>query len=116
MRKRTRTDRYDTDTAKVIGSKNGVTLYRKTNGEYFTATAAGITPLAYMTAKVWGADNLPTEVYRRQFGDVDSSGPRKTYTFRLSAGAYELVKREAGQTGETLSDVVERAIFFLIDI
>jgi hypothetical protein len=69
-----------------------------------------------MTAKVWGADNLPQEVYRRQFGDVDSSGPRKTYTFRLSAGAYELVKREAGQTGETLSDVVERAIFFLIDI
>lgn len=114
MEKRTKKRRYNTGGATVICCADVETLYRKTNGEYFIATPDSITPIGYDEAKDWTEAHAAPEVYDAYFGTVSMGGEKTTCSFRLSTGTVELLKREAGKTGEKLSDVVERAVWFLL--
>ena len=111
MEKRTKHRRYNTGAAMSVYTVDGVTLHRKLNGEYFLSMGSEITPLPYEVAKTWGEEHLPPVVYNEYFGKVTLGGKKTTYSFRLSAGAAEILKREAAKGGESLSDIVERAIW-----
>lgn len=108
MEKKINGRRYNTETAKHVQGA----LYRKSNGEYFLYDEDGITVLTYQTAREWASDNLGVETYARHFGTVTGGGKKVIRTFSLTEGVVEIIKREAAETGESISDVVARAVMF----
>lgn len=108
MEQRIKGRRYSTDTAKHISG----TLYRKNNGEFFLADGNEITLLTFDMARTWAVDHLDGETYNQYFGAVTDGGRKVTRTFSLTEGVVETIKREAARTGESVSDVVARAVMF----
>ena len=111
MEVRTKTKRYNTDTALKVLTIEGETLYRKRNGEFFLADEEGVTPLIYEQAKEWAGRTADRKTYDAFFGKV-KEGKKVVRTFSLSEGVIEVAKREAARTGKSLSDVVARAIIY----
>ena len=111
MEIRTKTKRYNTDTALKVLTIEGETLYRKRIGEFFLADDEGITPLIYDQAKEWASRTDDKKTFAAFFGKVQE-GKKVIRTFSLSEGVIEIAKREAARTGESLSDVVARAIMY----
>lgn len=111
MEIRTKTKRYNTDTALKVLTIEGETLYRKRSGEFFLADEEGITPLIYDQAKEWASRTDDKKTFAAFFGKVQE-GKKVIRTFSLSEGVIEIAKREAARTGESLSDVVARAIMY----
>lgn len=111
MEKRTKTRRYDTETAKEVFKSDESALYRKMNGEFFLFSGSEITPVSYDEAKAWAEEHMPPDEVDAVFGKISLGGKKTTYTFRLSAGIAEILKREAARSGESLSEIVERAVW-----
>lgn len=128
--------RYDTDTAKAVGSYSNdlgfndfdfirETLYQKRTGEFFlygkggartrysetvgqNTWAAGerIVPLDFEDAREWAEKCLSADTYEEIFGPADEGGEKETIGLSLHPSTVKKLRNEAGRTGQTMSDVV----------
>lgn len=127
--------RYDTQTAKKIGTYThgadfdthySETLYRKTTGEFFLYGEGGansrycnragannctpgaqIIPLCYGDAEEWAVKHLKPEQYKEDFEAPEKGGEKKTVSFSLTAGAVAKITRIASEKGMAKSEVIE---------
>lgn len=131
--------RYDTDTAKAVGSdSNGLgvrdfgnwqeILYRKTTGEFFLYGHGGpaskyaapcghgwtsgerIIPYTLEEAKEWAEEHLTGDEYEGIFGEVEEDGGKKVVTFSLPLATIDKIKKNAAGLGMSMSDYVAEAI------
>lgn len=140
MKKIIRGRRYDTETAKEIGSDsyNGSsrdfqwwseTLYRKSTGEFFLHGEGGpasryrelsgqnswsggekIIPLSPEEARQWAEDHLDTETYEEAFGIPEETTEKKVVTFSLALDVIEILKRIAAEKGVSISECLEEIV------
>lgn len=120
MRKIIKNKVYDTDTARLCGTRNisaqaAEALYWKKSGEFFastvdTATGEHIRPLTYYAAKAWAAENLPSEKYGEIFGAENTENDEKTKITRLCLRPSTIAKlrREAARRGITIGGLVDQ--------
>lgn len=129
--------KYDTETAKEVGSwENGgswrdfshmeETLYLKKTGEFFLFGEGGpmtkysvsqvqnswsggsrIIPLSYENARQWAEEHLDADEYESVFGEVEEDETKVSATFRLSASVLEALRRKASESESGLSDYLE---------
>lgn len=130
--------KYDTDTAKEVGSdSNGgsrldfweETLYQKRTGEFFLFGEGGpasryskscgnnnwsggeqIIPLSWDAAKEWAEEHMDADAYESVFGEVTEDDSKKVFPATLSVSLLERVKRLASQKGISASSVIECAL------
>ena len=132
--------KYDTDTAKEIGTwGNGggwrdfshmeETLYRKKTGEFFLFGEGGpntkyskrvdqnswsggsdIIPLSYENARKWAEEHLDADEYENAFGVVEEDESRVSATFRMQASTLESLRRRASEHGKGISEYLESMI------
>lgn len=131
--------RYDTDTAKIMGSDSysypgdfnhwSETLYRKQTGEFFLYGAGGpaskyaeaigmnqwsggsrIFPLSLEAAQKWAEDHLDGDAYEKIFGEIEESTKKRTVTFSLTEAAIAKIARLTQEWGCTKSDVIEKLL------
>ena len=139
MKKIIRGRRYDTETAKEIGSgSNGSrrdfgfweeTLYRKNTGEFFLHGEGGpasryressgqnswsggekIIPLSPEEARQWAEDHLDAETYEETFGVPEETTEKKVVTFSLALDVIEILKRTAAEKGVSISECLEEIV------
>lgn len=139
MKQIIRGKRYDTDTAKEMGSTYysnpsdfnywEETLYRKQTGEFFLYGEGGpatkyavsigqnqwsggwkILPLTPENAAAWAEENLSADKYEEIFGVVEDDGEKKIATFSLSTAAIEKLRNAAAKRGATMSGIIEDLI------
>lgn len=131
--------RYDTETAKEIGSDEFPggrtdfhywceTLYQKKTGEFFIhgeghglsryaeryfdgwGWGEKIIPISYDEARGWVEHHLDADTYEEVFGPVAEDDSRKTVGFSLPVSIADTLKRMAAETGRTQSDIVAELI------
>ncbi len=140
MVKITKGRKYDTETAREVGSySNGggwgdfrhyeETLYRKRTGEYFLhgkggpmtkyAKAEGqnswsggsdIIPLTFDEAREWAEEHMDAEDYETEFGEVAEDDSRAALNLSLPVALIEALRREAVEKNMTLSALVEQKL------
>lgn len=127
--------RYDTETAKEIGSDDYPggrtdfhywceTLYQKKTGEFFIygeghgmsryakrypdgwGWGEKIIPLSYDEAREWVENHLDAATYEEVFGPVAEDDSRRALNLSLPASTADTLKRMAAETGWTQSDIV----------
>lgn len=131
--------RYDTDTAKFLGSATWgqqgsfeaceEDLYRKNTGEYFLHGSGGpqskyaescgqnewsggeqIIPLSYDNACRWAEENLSGDEYESIFGAIAETGDDITLGVRVSAKAKGLLDMAVSKNNETQAAIIEQLI------
>ncbi len=131
--------RYDTETAKEMGSYQYLyrndfhwfaeTLYRKSTGEYFLYGEGGpasrysrsvgqnewtggerIIPLTVEAAQKWAEENLDGDDYESIFGPVEEADNKRTVSFSLPESVIAKIKNGAAEQGMSLSDYVAMCI------
>lgn len=136
MKKIINSKKYDTETAKSIGSYNTNNhgdftffyeeLFKKRTGEYFLygsgscmskyAVSYGngnwgsgeeIIPMSYNTAKEWAENHLSVEEYEKEFGTIEEDETKISIGIRIKKEILEKIKREAAQRNITLSEYIE---------
>lgn len=123
--------RYDTDTARLVGTwHNGEysfdsveeKLYKKKNGSFFLHGTGGantryadmidsnswsggekIIPLSYEEARQWSEDHLTVDEYEAIFGEIQEDDTVITIALTQKVATVEKAKRVAAQRGTTLS-------------
>ena len=132
--------KYDTDTAREVGSYSNAgswrdfghfeeTLYCKRTGEYFLFGEGGpmtkyretvgqnewsggskIIPLDFNEAREWAEKNLSAEEYEAEFGEVAEDDSRAAITITLPSTMIDTLKREAVERHLTLSAWLEKKL------
>ncbi len=131
--------KYDTETAREVGSNSysqprdfnwwSETLYCKRTGEYFLYGEGGprsryaehveqncwrggdkIIPLTYEEARKWAEENLNTDEYEEEFGDVAEDDSTETLTISMPAELIARVRREAQKSGISVSKFIADAL------
>lgn len=131
--------KYDTDTAKCVGSYQysypndfhwyREELYQKKTGEFFIYGEGGalseyretislnqwsggeaIKPLTYSEAQQWAEEHLSGDEYEEIFGEVDESLDTVSVTFTVPKAAAELLRRKSEKTGRAKSQIVSDLI------
>ena len=131
--------RYDTDTAKELGSDSYSnrmdfsfwceTLYRKSTGEFFLYGEGGpnsryaesvglnswsggerIMPMSLEEAQSWAEKHLSADEYESIFGVIEETAEKRTVTFSLTEAAIEKIARIAAEKGCTKSEVIENLL------
>lgn len=130
--------KYDTATAKEVGSSQRncgelsyccEELYRKKTGEFFLYGEGGpaskyaescgnnswsggcqIIPLTYEAARTWAEKHLDADEYEAVFGEVSEDDSRTAATLSLSVTALETAKRAAAKNSMNLSAYIETLI------
>ena len=134
--------RYDTNTAKKIGSDGyndrgdlsfwEETLYQKRTGEFFLHGVGGpaskyaeitgqsewaggekIIPLEFEKAREWAEKHLEADEYREIFGPVEEDDSRRLISLSLPTTAVETLKRLAAESGKSQSELVAEMILGL---
>lgn len=135
--------KYDTDTATEIGTCSGgegpgdfhyftETLYRKRGGEYFLygygqglsryAQRSGgawgpgeaISPLTYEGARSWCEENLSTEEYEAEFGEVSEDGSDfEVISCKVKPASKRSLEKYAGEHGITLAQGLDEILLAL---
>lgn len=130
---------YDTATARLIGSYSSdysdrlfgwsEDLYRKRTGEYFlygeggpgskyarridssnTSGGEEIRPISYADAVAWAEKYMEPDAYIEHFGPVEEDDSRSPVNLSLSAAVAATLKRNASQSGLSVSAYVEQLI------
>ena len=130
--------KYDTDTAKKVGSVEiGLpgdldhmreTLYRKVGGEYFVHGEGGartryaaesesggwrsgeaIAPMDAAAARTWAEANLTADEYEAEFGEV-SDGPAVVTSVSLPPAIAAKLARMSSTQGRSRSEIVAELI------
>jgi hypothetical protein len=145
MKKIIKGKRYDTETARLMGSwGNNRTdfsyvheeLYRKKTGEYFLYGRGGamskyaeavdqnswsggsdIRPLTYEEARDWAEHHLDADEYEEIFEPIpeDESRELVQMKFYLSAGTADALRRRSQETGIQPSKLAEQYISEALD-
>lgn len=131
---------YDTATAVLVGSwDDGLdctdsdhveeSLYRKKTGEYFLhgeggprspyaqrrgdrwALGEALSPVSFEGAREWAGRHLGTEAYEAEFGTPEEGDA--LISARVSAACKALIDRRRSQTGETIAEIIEKAVMAL---
>lgn len=131
--------RYDTETAKAVGSDSYLypgefkywneTLFRKQTGEFFLHGEGGpatkyrektddnmwcggekILPLTLKEAQEWAEEHLDGDEYEKIFGTVDETGEKQTVILSIDKGLVEKMKRIASDKGIAASDLISKMI------
>lgn len=134
MMKIIRGKKYDTDTARLVGTwednpevlPNEVgyyakSLYVKRTGEYFihvntgTVIAEGhsgdrLDPVPAGAAKNWAKNHLAADEYEAEFGSLDDDEGSVTTSISLPKEAYGKLKRLALKSGEPVSKYLGKVI------
>ena len=139
MKKIIRGKRYDTETAKEMGSRQHLypgqfeyvreVLYRKNTGEFFLYGEGGaatnyrertidgmwcggekIKPLTMQEAKCWAEEYLDGEEYEAIFGEVDETGEKTQVCISLDKGMAEKMKRVAAEREISASELIGRLL------
>ena len=139
MKKIINRKRYDTETAKLIGSYGysnpsdfnywSEDLYQKKTGEFFLYGEGGartqyaqaidlnswcggerIMPLSYDEAREWAEKHLDADTYKEVFGPVAEDYSKRALNLSLPASTADTLKRMAAETGRTQSDIVAELI------
>lgn len=139
MKKIINQKRYDTETAKMMGTDYyGMprdfeywqeTLYRKQTGEFFLhgeggamsryAEAVGtnswsggerIMPLTVEEAQKWAEKHLTADEYESIFGAVEEMPDKRLATYSLTEGTIEKITRLATTWKCTKSEVIDRLV------
>ena len=121
---------YNTETAKALGiahfgrPDDGLyysyeELYVKKTGEYFLHGSGGpgtkyaedkIIPLTLDEAMDWAEDYLTGDEFEEAFGLLDEGGEDVQLNAWISATSKAKLDRERSRTGETVAEVLERAL------
>lgn len=140
MKKIINQKRYDTDTAKEMGSwENNYlmndfhwfreTLYQKKTGEFFVhgqgnaasryaerVGASGWTgseklvPMTWDEAREWAEEHLEADEYETIFGEVAEDDSRTAISLTIPVHVHERLKKMAAKTGKTQSDIIAEMI------
>lgn len=140
MKKIINNKKYDTDTAKCIGSwDNGTmpsdldylseSLYKKRTGEYFVHGEGGarsryasegedgwfsggqaIVPVNLEAAMMWAEEHLSADAYEAEFGEGGEGDGTAMVSCCISAAAKRKLERTAAEHGITQSLALERMI------
>lgn len=132
--------KYNTETAKPVGEYEFdyptsihyycETLFKKRNGEYFIYGEGGagskysesryggncagsgrIVPMSYDNARDWAEENLDTEAYEAEFGEVSEDGTDEVMlSVRISPSARAKLDRIAATSGKAKGKIVSEAI------
>ncbi len=132
--------RYDTDTAKAVGSWENMddassfdyrceTLYLKRTGEFFLHCEGGastpyasfsadgwagwgevIRPLGYLEARKWAEERLSGEEREDVFPTIDEDAGNVPVTLSIPAAAKARLDEQAAKSGRTRSDIVAQLI------
>ena len=128
--------RYDTDTAREVGSWENMddagnfdylseTLYRKRTGEFFLHCEGGartpyasfsedgwardgevLRPLGYVEARKWASERLSADECEAVFPSIPEDAGNVPVTLSIPAAAKAELERRASETGRTQSDIV----------
>jgi len=121
---------YNTETAREIARcEYGTiteTLYRKQTGEYFMHfhdTAASdsdrragwkgkdkVAPYDFETARAWAELSLEKEQYSRLFEGTTKEADTVAMTFKIKKASAAKLRKLQSETGESVSDLLERAV------
>ena len=139
MRKVIDGHRYDTDTARLVGSwESGEdagdlhyvseTLYRTKAGLYFVHGEGGarsryaeqveqnawgsgskIVALSPEAAREWAEEHLTGEEYEAEWGTPDE-GEGRVMSVRVPEATYQAIRRNATDLGRTMGEVITKAV------
>ena len=128
--------RYDTGTAKKVAEAYAAVpandfgwwheeLFLKRTGEYFLRGEGGpmsryartvghnewaggekIIPLSYDKAREWAEQNLDTDEYEAEFGEVTEDETRTTLSISLPASTADAIRRQAQEAGVSISSLI----------
>jgi hypothetical protein len=104
---------YNTDLATTVSKQIGnaeTTLYRKRNGEYFLAILPDkIKPLSYLEASRWAAENIPQDLFYKEFGSIVKNNDDNRINIKISLPKYMILKlkREAAAEHISVSRIIE---------
>ena len=128
---------YDTDKATQVGiwsngrgyrdfSHCSETLYRKRTGEFFLYGEGGpmskyrravdqnswrgdedVKPLTVEEARRWAEENLDSDEYEKEFGEVAEDESRTVLSITMAASLVEKLRREAAKAEMSLSAYIE---------
>ncbi len=132
--------RYDTDTAKAVGSWENMydasninyyceTLYLKRTGEFFLHCEGGasspvacyradgssswgevIRPVGYPEARKWAEERLSGDECEAVFPPIDEDAGNMTVTLSIPAATMARLDEQAAKSGRTRSDIVAQLI------
>ncbi len=132
--------RYNTDTAKAVGSWENMddaasfdyqceTLYLKRTGGFFLHCEGGaktpyasfsadgwarfgevIRPLGYQEARKWAEERLSAEACSAVFPPIDEDAGNVPVTLSIPAAAKARLDEQAAKSGRTRSDIVAQLI------
>lgn len=135
MKKIINNKKYDTETARCVGSNSysyprdfnwfEETLYCKRTGEYFLLGEGGpaskyaerveqnswsggkqLIPLSFESAQKWAEENLTADDYETEFGAVTEDETAVTLSISLPATLLAKLKRKAQETGSSVSGLI----------
>ena len=102
--------RYNTETANLIGKKNGLSLYRKTTGEFFATENDEYIILRDDLEKVKGiAKEILTEkeyIYEFEIRDSDPIGTSLTFPEPIYNKIVALAKENNKNVKETITEIL----------
>lgn len=131
--------KYDTETARMIGSDSysnprdfnywAETLYRKRTGEYFLYGEGGpnsryskrieqncwsggekIIPLTYENARKWAEEHLSVNEYEAEFGEVSEDDSSETINVSMPAALLAKLRRQAQENETSVSKIITALI------
>lgn len=140
MKKIIENQKYDTETAVKVGSRdNGLSrrdinciqedLYRKKTGEFFLCAFGGantryaisegnnwwhggthIIPMAPEEAREWAEEHLNADDYEALFGEVPEGGDCTLISFNLLTCTAEMIKNQAESLGISIGAYITRLV------
>lgn len=140
MKKYINGKKYDTETAKAVGSWSNnrsyrdfswceETLYRKKTGEFFLHGEGGalsryarqangnmrgsgeeIRSLTFEEARTWAEENLDGDEYEEIFGEISDDDTDCLISAVIKTSSRDRLRRAAEMTGKTISQIVDELI------
>lgn len=140
MKKYINGKKYDTATAREVGSWSNnrgyrdfshceESLYRKKTGEYFLYGSGGpmskyavsegqnswsggsdITPLTFDEARVWAEEHLDGDEYEAIFGEIADDDTECLISAIVKASSRDRLRRTMEQTGKTAGQILDELI------
>lgn len=129
--------KYDTETAKVVGSWSNhlsyrdfkwceETLYRKKTGEYFLHGEGGalsryscqangnmrgsgeqLRPLTFEEAREWAEEHLDGDEYEEIFGEISDDGTDCLISAVIKTSSRDILRREVEKSGKTAGQILD---------
>lgn len=140
MKKYINGKKYDTETAKSVGSWSNhrsyrdfswckETLYRKKTGEFFLHGEGGpmtkyaepangnmrgsgenIRPMTFDEAREWAEENLDGDEYEEIFGEIEDDGTNCLISAVVKASSRDRLRREAEKSGRSIGEILDALI------